>query len=267
MSKLRSPSIIWLKALPPTAVSTTACTSLTLRFHRAHLSRSTGRFRFDWPRMWNAPTFARPGIFCRARTTRSAVLSSSTRSGPMIFTELSPRTPESVSLTLLRMFCEKFQSTATSVWEISRFRASTSSSLVRGRVWPGGNRPLVVRLQRHVAFRAVEARRIGAVVGTADLADHLFALRVALDDAANDLHPFAHLVQRRFQREGARDPDVAFLKLGQELAAQHGDHRGGAPPRPGRRPPASARDAAGSGATAAGRQSAACAPASCRAGA
>ena len=91
----------------------------------------------------------------------------------------------------------------------------------------GGNRPLVVRLQRHVAFRAVEARRIGAVVGTADLADHLFALRVALDDAAHDLHPLAHLLQRRFQREGARDPDVALLEFGQELAAQHGDHRGG----------------------------------------
>ena len=49
MSKLRSPSIIWLKGFPPTAVSPTACTSPTLRFHRAHLRRSMGSTRFDWP--------------------------------------------------------------------------------------------------------------------------------------------------------------------------------------------------------------------------
>ena len=39
------------------------------------------------------------------------MVSSLSRSGPKIFTELSPFTPEMASMTLSRMFCEKFQVT------------------------------------------------------------------------------------------------------------------------------------------------------------
>ncbi len=56
----------------------------------------------------------------------------------MIFTEFSPRTPESDSMTMLRMFCEKFHSTAKRFLCKSRSISSVSSSLVRGRERPGG---------------------------------------------------------------------------------------------------------------------------------
>ena len=119
---------------------------------------------------------SRPGHLLQGRTTRSAVFSNSTRSGPMIFTELSPRTPESVPLTLLRMFCEKFQST-----DSTSFRRSRDSGRRPALPWCGGGSGRgesatgIVRLQRHVAFRAVETGRIGAVVGPADLRRIIFA--------------------------------------------------------------------------------------------
>ena len=52
----------------------------------------------------------------------------------MILTELSPLTPERDSMTLSRMFCEKFQFTPTISWLSSAFISSISSSLVRGRM-------------------------------------------------------------------------------------------------------------------------------------
>ena len=56
----------------------------------------------------------------------------------MILTEFSPRTPDIDSITMLRMFCEKFHSTERIVPFNSRLNSSVNSSLVRGRVLPGG---------------------------------------------------------------------------------------------------------------------------------
>ena len=138
MSKLRSPSIIWLNALPPTAVAITSCTSATLTPQRAHRWRSTGNVRFDWPMIWNTPASTMPSTPEIAWSTLSPSRSSSARSGPMIFTEFSPFTPESDSITLSRIFCEKLQSTPISVRSSSRLIASTNSGLVRRRDMPGG---------------------------------------------------------------------------------------------------------------------------------
>ena len=66
--------------------------------------------------MWKTPAStmpSTPAIACR--TPGLARRSNSARSGPMIFTEFSPFTPESDSITLSRMFCEKPQSTPISV--------------------------------------------------------------------------------------------------------------------------------------------------------
>ena len=52
----------------------------------------------------------------------------------MILTELSPFTPESASMTLSRIFCEKFQFTPRISRSNSRFISSISSCLVRGRI-------------------------------------------------------------------------------------------------------------------------------------
>ena len=56
----------------------------------------------------------------------------------MILTEFSPRTPDIDSITMLRIFCEKFHSTERIVPFNSRPSSSVNSSLVRGRDLPGG---------------------------------------------------------------------------------------------------------------------------------
>ena len=87
--------------------------------------------------------------------------------------------PESDSMTLSRMFCEKFQSTPSSFWDSSAFMSSTSSSFVRGRLGPKitrqaaprlDRRPVLLRLQRHEELHVVEAGGVGAVVGPAESA-------------------------------------------------------------------------------------------------
>ena len=55
------------------------------------------------------PTFSMPGTCCRTFLVFAARTSNLSRSGPMILTELSPLMPERASITLSRMFCEKFQ--------------------------------------------------------------------------------------------------------------------------------------------------------------
>ncbi len=56
----------------------------------------------------------------------------------MILTEFSPRTPDIDSITMLRMFCEKFHSTERIVPFNSWLNSSVSSCFVRGRNFPGG---------------------------------------------------------------------------------------------------------------------------------
>ena len=54
----------------------------------------------------------------------------------MILTELSPLIPERASITLSRIFCEKFQEIPGSRESSSVFMAATSSSFVRARAGP-----------------------------------------------------------------------------------------------------------------------------------
>ena len=56
----------------------------------------------------------------------------------MIFTEFSPLTPESDSITLSRMFCEKFQSTPIRFRTNWPFISSISSGLLRRRLRGAG---------------------------------------------------------------------------------------------------------------------------------
>ena len=88
---------------------------------------------------------------------------------------------------LSRMFCEKFQSTPGILRSSSAFMAVTSSSLVRGRLAPRSRsqrapagllddgRPVAFGPQRHEELDVVEAGRVGAVVGPADLDDDQLA--------------------------------------------------------------------------------------------
>ena len=90
----------------------------------------------------------------------------------MILTEFSPWTPERTSRTLSRICCEKFQLTPTSVRDRSSFIASISSGFVRAP--PARSRrldlgPPLLRPERDEELGAVEARRVGAAVGPAEL--------------------------------------------------------------------------------------------------
>ena len=136
MSNDLSPSIIVRKRLAAQAVWMTLFTSAALTPHFLHFSRSTRNSRFVWPLMRKTPTFSTPWTVCSLSFTLSARRSSSSRSGPKILTELSPLTPDSASMTLSRMFCEKFQSTPGIRSFSSAFISLTSSSLVRGRLAP-----------------------------------------------------------------------------------------------------------------------------------
>ena len=100
----------------------------------------------------------------------------------MIFTEFSPRTPDIDSITMLRMFCEKFHSTERIVPFNSCSISSVNSSLVRRPRPARRDRPLRMRFQRQEVFRVVEAGRVGAVVGPAELRQHHLRLRVAFHD-------------------------------------------------------------------------------------
>ena len=101
----------------------------------------------------------------------------------MIFSELSPLTPERASMTLSRMFCEKFQIMPGS------FRSNSAcivgDQLVLG-AWAfraekpappaltfNNRRPVFFRPQRHKELRIVVAVGVGPVVGSPNLVDNV----------------------------------------------------------------------------------------------
>ena len=116
MSKLRSPSIIWLNGLAAHGRGDHV-------LHVGHADVPRGqRLAVDGKgEVRLAHDAEHAGVLDRRRICADRLQhlvgqrSSSSRSGPMIFTEFSPLTPESDSITLSRMFCEKFQSTPISV--------------------------------------------------------------------------------------------------------------------------------------------------------
>ncbi len=85
--------------------------------------------------MWKTPTLLMPLISCKVFLTLVATFSNSSMSGPKILTELSPLMPDIASITLSRMFCEKFQTTPGSLRSSSPFISATSSGFVRGRLF------------------------------------------------------------------------------------------------------------------------------------
>jgi len=87
-------------------------TSAAATPQRAHLSRSTRNSRFDWPLMLKTPTSWMPRMPRRMFLTWWPALPP-VQVGAEILTELSPLTPARASVTLSRMYCEKFQSTPT----------------------------------------------------------------------------------------------------------------------------------------------------------
>ena len=108
----------------------------------------------------------------------SASSSSLSRSGPKILTELSPLTPDSASMTLSRMFCEKFQSMPGSL--CSQLGVHRVDQLVLGarlasvpksqRRQPVAGRPFGQSFSGRsgTKTRRCRSRRVGAVVGPAD---------------------------------------------------------------------------------------------------
>ena len=184
----------------------------------------------------------------------------------MIFTEFSPFTPESDSITLSRIFCEKLQSTPINVRSSSRLIASISSGLLRRRDMPRRRRPLRLRLERHEILRVVEARRVGAVVGAADLHDDRLHLGVLLHNVSAEPGATDCFIQRRVQREGAPNPEVAFLQFGHEFAAQEWQGAGRGDQHAGQRRQGQPAMVHAAAAVAAGRSLAAGGRGSCRLG-
>ncbi len=132
-------------------------------------------------------------------------------------------------MTLSRMFCEKFQTTPGIFCSSSAFMAAMISCLVRARFGPQNQlrqpvlfdqeRPVFLRPQRHEVFAVVEAGRVGAVVGPAELGDDRLHLGVGGHDGPRLPGDLDLALQRDVERRGAANPQVAFFQLGHELAA------------------------------------------------
>ena len=147
----------------------------------------------------------------------------------MILTEFSPCTPESTSSTLSRMTCEKFQLTPGSASFSSALISWISSALVRGRsprnqASPAGlgdgGRPILERLQGHEKLGAVEAGRIDARIGPAELADDQLDFGILAHDRAGQPRFFGVLLQRNADRENAANPKMALFQGRHEFASQ-----------------------------------------------
>ena len=160
-SNFFSPSIICVQRLAADGrlddvvhVGDTECPSVP------HRSRSIGHSRFDCPLMRKTPAFSHARHrWSMASLTLSASFSSSSRSGPKILIEFSPFTPESASMTLSRMICEKSQSTPGKcrvqlvVHFVDQFRLGARPALR-----PGGDRPFVHRLAAARRSRCCSSR-------------------------------------------------------------------------------------------------------------
>ena len=170
MSKVFSPSIIWSPALPPTAVWMTCLHVGRDDVPDGALSPVDRELQVRLPLDAEHAGVLHARHAGRAcRLTCGAVASSSSRSGPKILTEFSPLTPESASMTLSRMFCEKSQSTPGKCCvelvvhlrrPVPAWSAAGRSSGSTGHSACGG--------MRDEDLDVVVAGRVGAVVGPAD---------------------------------------------------------------------------------------------------
>src|SRR5271170_1023247 len=77
--------------------------------------------------------------------------------------------------------------------------------------------PVGLRLEINKIFGVKKAGDIGAVVGTASLADDLGDLGKRRQDDASLVHDAQALRRASAGSESAPDPDSAFVKVGQEL--------------------------------------------------
>ena len=165
----------------------------------------------------------------------SASISSLSRSGPMILTELSPLMPERASITLSRMFCEKFQVDARElcvqlgvhrvddlVLGAGPHRAEDPSSASRSS--STSLRPVLLRPQRDEVFAVVVAVGVGGVVGPAELVDDRLDLGIGGHDGPCLPGDLGVSLERRVERSGAANPHVALFQRGHEFAAQEGQH-------------------------------------------
>ena len=85
----------------------------------------------------------------------------------------------------------------------------------------GGETPCVARLQVGEDLHVVRALGVGAVIGTPYLGNDPLHFRIAAQGSAH--HPF-HILgvfERRAWRQGDGQPQVAFVQLGKEFAAEH----------------------------------------------
>ena len=148
----------------------------------------------------------------------------------MIFSELSPLIPESASITLSRMFCEKFQVNAG---ELSlQLGIHFGNQLLLGArplraVKPApptllldDRRPVFLGPQRHEELRVVVAVGVGPVVGPPDLVDDIIDLGVRSHDRAGLFGDRGLPRERGIQRAGVPNPEVALLQFRHELAPQ-----------------------------------------------
>ena len=118
------------------------------------------------------------------------------------------------------MGCEKFQITP-GIFSSSRSMAAISSSLF----WWKTGRHLLLGLQVDEVFGVEEAGGVGAVVGTADLADDL----VTSGKEASMTRAW-FITRDAFGRAGAgreraAHPDGAFVEMGQKLGADDAAER------------------------------------------
>ena len=187
---------------------------------------------FVCPMILKTPIFSIPRTVSSLPFTALAKTSSLSRSGPMILTELSPLMPESASMTLSRMFCEKLKSTPGTIASSSAFMSFTSSGLVRAHrsVQPTPPAcifnvfgPLLLGTYGNEQLDVVEPGGVCAIVRTADLHDGRFHFVVGGQDVPHHVGPLRHLLEGDIERERASDPEVALFQLGHEFVSQSWD--------------------------------------------
>ncbi len=146
-------------------------------------------------------------------TIWSAYCCSFVGSSPNSLIASSLFTPETASSTLSSMYWLNW----VSIPGISRrLRAMASQSASRSC----GRRPLLPRLQADAVFGDVPAVDVGAVVGPADLADHIADLGEGGQLQAHVLGDLGRFRGRDGLRGEGAHPQVALVQLRQEFAAE-----------------------------------------------
>ena len=160
------------------------------------------------------PRSATPRTWLIWSRTCSASFVSTSRFGPTILTELTPLTPEIPSSMLSSMYCEKLKTTPGSSLLNSVWISSVSFSLVR----PRGHSSKGLSGANNSTFENGEASLPSS--GRPCCETTVMHFRVAQQDLAHLARGRLAVFQRKRDRHGSANPEIAFFQVGKELAAE-----------------------------------------------